>query len=98
MRQPLTPPARFAPREACNYLLVAHLTPPFLSPQPSYDGTLAHTSFSDHTPTGWRFLFDEQEQTAVLSRLVATGYRLVIFTNESPIGQAVKFETRQKAM
>ena len=63
-----------------------------------FDGTLAHTSFSDHTPSGWRFLFDEKEQTALLSRLVAAGYRLAILTNESPIGQAVKFETRRKAM
>ena len=63
-----------------------------------FDGTLAHTSFADHTPTGWRFLFEEREEAALLSRLAATGYRLVIFTNESPIGQAVKFETRQRAI
>jgi len=61
-----------------------------------FDGCLANTSLFKKGPDAWSVLFPSIP--AHLKTLHDSGYKLVIFTNQSDIGKAAKPETREKAI
>jgi len=61
-----------------------------------FDNTLAKTSLRKKGPDAWSVLFPSIPQK--LKELHDQNYKLVIFTNQSDIGRAVKPETRSNAI